>query len=232
MYFLYQKKILTKLNFKPILQFGSNNRVLTIQLFSPNYLNSLNSIRNPENEQIRILNTWIPLFISNYSNNRIVRTIWPNSDMFLKVCQCSSSFFRAFSKRIFCPYKSVFSMSAKSEIGVILTKCMSLMGAFPITLPTIKTIKYSGILRWKTQRGQNAQITIKLLPNGSYKPSNIIGWSETTGWSQFCAWIILPASGNGIPNSILIPSPISRSLTIELPMRNVIGLFVLYCSPF
>ncbi len=33
MYFLYKKQILTKLNFKPILQFGSNNRVLTIQLF-------------------------------------------------------------------------------------------------------------------------------------------------------------------------------------------------------
>ena len=53
------KKILTKLNFKPILQFGSNNRVLTIQLFGPNYSNSSNSIRNPENERIRIPNTTI-----------------------------------------------------------------------------------------------------------------------------------------------------------------------------
>ena len=59
MYFLYQKQIITKLNFKPILKFQSNNRVLTIQLFGPNYSNSSNSIQNPENEQIRILNTTI-----------------------------------------------------------------------------------------------------------------------------------------------------------------------------
>ena len=59
MYFLYKKQILTKWNFKPILHIGSDNWIPTIQLFSPNYSNSLNSIWKPENERIRIPNSAI-----------------------------------------------------------------------------------------------------------------------------------------------------------------------------
>ena len=66
MYFLYQKKIRTKLNFKPVLQFGSNNRVLTIQLFGPNYSNSSNSIWNQKMNEYEYQ---IPLFGPNYSNS-------------------------------------------------------------------------------------------------------------------------------------------------------------------
>ena len=69
MYFLYKKQILTKWNFNPILQFGSDNRILTIQLFSPNYSNSSNSIRKPENERIRIPNTTIRYQLFEYSNS-------------------------------------------------------------------------------------------------------------------------------------------------------------------
>ena len=73
MYFLYKKQILIKWNFNPILQIGSDNWILTIQLFGPNYSNSSNTIRKPENEWI-----WIPLFGPNYSNSQIVG-IWNNS---------------------------------------------------------------------------------------------------------------------------------------------------------
>ena len=40
MYFLYQKQILTKWNFNPMLKFGPDIWILTIQLFGPNYSNS------------------------------------------------------------------------------------------------------------------------------------------------------------------------------------------------
>ena len=93
MYFPYKIKILTKWNLNPILFFGSDNWILTIQLFGPNYSNSSNSIRKPENERIRIPNTTIrsQLFEqSNSSNNSFQHWCVLSTFVFLEKVNLSS----------------------------------------------------------------------------------------------------------------------------------------------